>query len=67
MRQFFKSYHSYVGPVVTRNVLPRFVLSLTCPSAATESVFSGAALLDAPRRNRMSPEVFEKLTVVQGS
>ena len=62
MRAFFKSY---AGPHTTRSVLPRFVLSLTASAVAIESVFSGAAQLDAPRRNRISSVVFPMLAVTQ--
>ena len=45
--------------------LMRFVLSLTATSAAGESSFSLAGLLDTPHRNRMTPDTPSKLTVIK--
>jgi hypothetical protein len=44
-------------------VLARIVLAKIATSASAEEVFSGASLENTPRRNRMSPETFEKCVV----
>ena len=65
MRAFYSMYFQTCPDADAVRTLLQFVFSLPAGGTAVESQFSGTGRLNAPHRNRMSVEAFEKLAIVK--